>query len=444
MPSGLDKLDQRVGACPRLSRGGYFDRLSTAATRSTSVWGRGEIGARVSTGSTGVGEAGQAAPNQTYLKGIVTLYFSSMSIAVEPILEELASGQWGLLTAAQARAREVSRASLSHRERDGRLERLTHGVYRLGGVPVSPLDDLRAAWMSTVPEVLAWERLDNPTVVIGGAAAAAVHGAGDIEPSPYRMITSDRRQTQRLDIAYSRRQLNPRDIVVVDGLPVTSVERTVADLIDEVGDLSLVGDVLSDATRGERAIDLEHLSDLLAPYAARYGHARRDGSALLDQIRRSAGIDDVAATRALMQRPAVSAAFERVIAREVAEQLGVIAERLQLTLPENARFSEQLEQLMVPISQAQNRLAAEIADAALSPFLERFREQMTQLTQGIADQMPTIKLPKIAFPTVTFRGTTSAPVTTHAPQTTSARARKDPAFPRGPDPLADEDHTDGN
>ncbi|TFC01489.1 hypothetical protein E3O42_10250 [Cryobacterium adonitolivorans] len=383
----------------------------------------------------------------TRFESVDNVYFSSMSVIVEPILEKLASGQWGLFTAAQARARGVSRANLSHRERDGRLERLAHGVYRLGGVPVAPLDDLHAAWMSTVPELLAWERLENPRVVIGGAAAAAVHEAGDIEPAPYRMITSERRQTQRPDIAYSRRQLEPRDVVVIAGLPVTSIERTVADLVDEVGDLSLVGDVLADATRGERAVDLDHLSLLLAPYATKYGHPRRDGTALLEQIRRSAGIDDVAAARALIQRPAVGAALEQVITREVAEQLRVIAERLQFKLQGSTQFSEQLEQMIAPMIQAQSRLASEIADAVLSPFLEHHREQMEQISSGIAAQMSGIRMPKISVPARTFRGAVNPTVTIPAVPTSGVSAPKRPGVSEAHAdgaPSSAEEQIDGN
>ncbi|TFB56350.1 type IV toxin-antitoxin system AbiEi family antitoxin domain-containing protein [Cryobacterium tagatosivorans] len=325
-----------------------------------------------------------------------------MSVVVEPILEDLASGQWGLFTAAQARVRLVSRANLSHRERDGRLVRLAHGVYRLGGVPVAPLDELRAAWMSTEPEKLAWERVDAPEVVVGGAAAAAVHECGDIEPAPYRLFSRGRRQTQRADIAYRQRVLDPEDVVVVGGLPVTSIERTVADLVDEVGDLSLVGDVLADATRGDRAVDLDRLVHLLAPYAARYGHSRGDGSALLEQLRRSAGIDDVAVARALVQRPAVGAALANVISREVAEQLRVIAAQFQSQLGENAQFREQIDLMLAPLHE-QSRVVSEIADTVLAPVLRQNREQMNQITKTIASQLPTITMPRPTMPVINFR-----------------------------------------
>lgn len=369
------------------------------------------------------------------LKSVLQLYFSSMSIVVEPILEELAAGQWGLFTTAQARARGVSRANLSHRERDGRLERLAHGVYRLGGVPVAPLDDLRAAWMSTEPTMLAWERVSTPQVVVGAAAAAAVHECGDINPVPYRLITRERRQSQRTDIVYSRRQLDSRDVVVVGGLPVTSIERTVADLVDEIGDLSLVGDVLADATRGQRAVDLERLGLLLAPYAARYGHRRGDGPALLEQLRRSAGTDDVAAARALVQRPAIGAALEEIVSREVAEQLRTISAHLQTQLP----GSVELRESITPALTQQSRLVSEIADTVLAPILHRHREQMDQIAKSIAAQLSTPTLPKITIPAINFPGPTwnlsvpslPAPTPTAPPPGTGALGTTEPSSKNG-------------
>ena len=345
------------------------------------------------------------------LKRISRLYFSSMGVVVEPILEDLASGQWGLFTAARARVRRVSRANLSHRERAGHLVRLAHGVYRLGGVPVAPLDELRAAWMSTEPEKLAWERVDAPEVVVGGAAAALVHGCGDMEPTPYRLISRDRRQTQRPDIAYRQRVLDPGDVVVVEGLPVTSIERTVADLVDDVGDLSLVGDVLADATRGDRLVDLERLARLLEPYAVRYGHARGDGSALVEQLRRSAGIDDVAVARALMLRPAVAAALANVISREVAEQLRVIAEQF------HSPPGEQKSRMLAP-RQEQSRLISEMADAVLEPALRQHRERMNPIATTIAAQLPTITvqrptIPVMNFPADTWKLSFASPAVPH-------------------------------
>lgn len=84
--------------------------------------------------------------------------------------------------------------------------------------------------------------------------------------------------------------LDSRDVTLVDALPVMTMERTIADLVEEVGDLSLVADALRDASR-ERDLDLERLRSLLAPLAQRNGLKKGDGVALLDRLMEIAGID---------------------------------------------------------------------------------------------------------------------------------------------------------
>lgn len=224
--------------------------------------------------------------------------------SVEQVLDDLSAGQWGLFTAAQARLRGVERSNLAHRERDGRLERLRQGVYRRAGTPSGPLDDLRAAWLSTLPAKLAFDRVTKPDVVVGSAAAAVVHGIGDIDPAPYRFYASGRRQSQRDDIAYSLRSVDERDVSIRGGLPVTSVERTISDLLRDYGDLSLAADALDDALRVSD-IDEQHLAALLSPIAARYGHAERDGRALLDQLLTEAGQDPRSRAIAALRNPAL-------------------------------------------------------------------------------------------------------------------------------------------
>ncbi|GGF14929.1 type IV toxin-antitoxin system AbiEi family antitoxin domain-containing protein [Subtercola lobariae] len=203
---------------------------------------------------------------------------------IDLVLGSLSAGQWGMLTATQARNRGVSRSNLAHRERDGRLERLAHGVYRQASAPALPLDDLHAAWLSTNPAKVAYERALDPDVVVGSAAAAFVHGIGDIDPLPYRMLARERRQTQRQEVAYSGRELDSADVTSRDGLPVTTVERTLADLLRDYGDISLTADALRDATR-LHDLDEVRLVELLAPLAQRYGHPAGRGDELLSQLR---------------------------------------------------------------------------------------------------------------------------------------------------------------
>lgn len=218
-------------------------------------------------------------------------------------IADMASSQWGMITTAQARGNGVARANLAHRIRTGELERTDHyGVYRLAAVPSSPLDDLRAAWLSTNPAVLAPERTAalRPDAIIASAAAAMVHGIGDVYPAPYRIIVPGRRQSAKGAINYSWRALDSRDVEVVNGLPVTTRERTIVDLLVGEGDVSIAADALSDALRGQYDLDETRLAELLAPNAERLGRVQGDGLGALAHLMVVAEVDAVSeASRAL-------------------------------------------------------------------------------------------------------------------------------------------------
>jgi hypothetical protein len=96
-------------------------------------------------------------------------------------------------------------------------------------------------------------------------------------------ISPVRRQTQRSEISYRQRGLGPGDVTIVSGLPATTVERTIADLVEARTDLSLVADVLGGAVRKSR-LDLTRLEQLLAPLSARNGFPRSQGAALLNRL----------------------------------------------------------------------------------------------------------------------------------------------------------------
>lgn len=214
------------------------------------------------------------------------------------ILAEITAYQWGMVTSAQAGLRGITRLDLSRLAADGHLERVAHGVYRNAGAPAGPYADLQAAWLSTDPKPLGAERLANATggVVVAGESAAHLHGIGAFRALRHEFVSPVRRQSQRPAIRYRRCTLDPKDVTLVDGLPVMTMERTIADLVEEVGDLSLVADALRDAA-DRRDLDLERLCALLTPLTGRYGLNKGDGASLMDQLLEIAGIDATAATR---------------------------------------------------------------------------------------------------------------------------------------------------
>lgn len=207
-------------------------------------------------------------------------------------LADVTASQWSMVTAAQANTLGITRLTLSRLAESGHLERLTHGVYRAAGSPSDEFEDLRAAWLSTEPKLLAQDRLGELAegVVVASSSAALLHGVGDLWANRHEFVTARRRQTQRAEIRYRQRLLEDRDITLVEGLPVMTLERTLADLLDEVGELSLVADVLSSAVKKQK-LDLDRLRELLSPLAERNGLRRHDGNAVLEQLLEAAGLD---------------------------------------------------------------------------------------------------------------------------------------------------------
>lgn len=231
------------------------------------------------------------------------------------LVEETAS-QWGMITSAQARALGVTRLEMSRLAAAGHLVRLAHGVYRNAGAPSDEFEDLRAAWLSTEPRRFASDRLGDGAagLIVSGASAARLHGLGDIPADRHEFTTRQRRQTQRAEIHYRQRSLTEKEVTVTQGLPVTTVERTVADLVEARIDLSLVADVLRDAVN-KTAIDTSTLAELLAPLAARNGIRSGDGSELLQRLLKSAGLDPGSLARRLANSPTYATLAE--VARKV-------------------------------------------------------------------------------------------------------------------------------
>jgi predicted transcriptional regulator of viral defense system len=252
------------------------------------------------------------------------------------VLAEITAYQWGMVTSAHASMHGVTRLDLSRLAADGQLERLAHGVYKDAGAPAGPHDDLKAAWLSTDPKTPGEARIKDlaNSAVVAGESAADLHGIGDLRPLRHEFVSRERRQSQRSTIRYRQRVLDPRDVTLVDGLPVMTMERTVADLVEEVGDLSLVADALRDASR-TRDLDLDRLRSLLAPLAQRNGLKKGGGAALLGRLMEIAGIDPDAVARRVA---AIASLGSRVAANYLAnlsqEELGrlVMTPQMQQTM----------------------------------------------------------------------------------------------------------------
>lgn len=193
-----------------------------------------------------------------------------MSNVLAAVLD-LAADQNGLLTTQQAQRRGVSRLVLSRLAEQGAIERVSHGVYATPEGSMSPHAGLRAAWLSLDPHHFAFERLTlgSEGFTATHRSAAELHSLGQLIPDKIEFVSTVRKRTTREDMRLRRRSISEGDITVVEGLPCTTIERTIADLIASNEDLSLVADALGDANFS--LVNFERLRELLDPLARRNG-----------------------------------------------------------------------------------------------------------------------------------------------------------------------------
>jgi very-short-patch-repair endonuclease len=135
-------------------------------------------------------------------------------------IQHLAATHGGPFTVAMAEAVGVPRSAVDHELRVGRIEAMHPGVYRSAGTPVDRMVEIRAALLAA-----------GPGAVVSHRTAAWLHEVASDEPSVIDItVTHDRRP--RLERVRIHRTLRFPDAHrrQIDGLWVTSVDRTLADL----------------------------------------------------------------------------------------------------------------------------------------------------------------------------------------------------------------------
>lgn len=224
------------------------------------------------------------------------------AVRLVPPLGVLAAEQWGLFTTGQAGRVGVSSQQLARLAGQSAVERVRHGVYRVAGAPAGERDHVRAAWLALRPAQTAGERLAGGASdrareieVVSHRSAAVLHGLGDLDADRAEFTVATRRQSRDRDVRFHLATLSAGEWTVLDGLPVTTVERTLADLARGHLDGGHLAGVVRDAVT---TLHLEPgvVAQALAPFARRYGAEPQDAQRLVSQFLEEAGIP--AATRA--------------------------------------------------------------------------------------------------------------------------------------------------
>jgi predicted transcriptional regulator of viral defense system len=132
---------------------------------------------------------------------------------------ELATRQWGVVSVEQLRALGVSKDAVQRRVRAGRLHRLHHGVYAVGHTVIRR----EGRWLAAVLAC-------GDGAVLSHLSAAAHWGL--LATSAARIdVTIPRPRAGNASIRLHRsRSLDARDTTTHQGIPITSVARTLLDL----------------------------------------------------------------------------------------------------------------------------------------------------------------------------------------------------------------------
>ena len=193
-------------------------------------------------------------------------------------LAEEAAFQWGLFTEAQAEKLGVSRGRLDILLEDGQVQSAdAKHVYRFAGAPVDAmLDALRTQWLALRPDRFLRERLRgmrdgrwDTAIVSHVSAACLVHDLGTLTPHALDFTV-----TGRSDLIISHPDYYVRSAVPewqsIDGLPVTTIPQTIADLHAENVDYGHIGDVIYDALM-RSCVDFRSISEALDAVTERSG-----------------------------------------------------------------------------------------------------------------------------------------------------------------------------
>jgi very-short-patch-repair endonuclease len=133
-------------------------------------------------------------------------------------LAELAAAQHGVITTRQL---GLTSGAIAKRLKTGTLHRVHRGVYALGHSRLSERGRYMAAILAA-----------GDGAVLGGLSAASLMKAWRRAVPEIHVLAPRTRAPQAGFVIHTTRHLDPRDVTELDGIPVTTMARTLVDLTD--------------------------------------------------------------------------------------------------------------------------------------------------------------------------------------------------------------------
>ncbi|MEA2538779.1 MAG: hypothetical protein QOH35_145 [Acidobacteriaceae bacterium] len=152
----------------------------------------------------------------------------------------------GLLTSKQARKAGILDSVLVRLAQRGRLERTARGVYRISHYPQARFSQYR--------EAILWaESSQGPeNVALSHETALLVYGISDANPPAVHITVPKSARLRRAQpkwIKIHRADLQPLDVTLYEGLPVTTIARTVTDILGASGRFDIARQAVAEARK---------------------------------------------------------------------------------------------------------------------------------------------------------------------------------------------------
>ena len=133
-------------------------------------------------------------------------------------LYQIAEDQAGYFSLAQARELGLRRNQIYRGVQRGEFEKASWGIYRFVQFPATRFEEIHIAVLSA-----------GQYAVVGFQTAPYVYDLSDIIPDEIHLILPPTSSRRRPGIRVHTNQLKPEDVTYFEGLPITTVDRTIVD-----------------------------------------------------------------------------------------------------------------------------------------------------------------------------------------------------------------------
>jgi len=152
----------------------------------------------------------------------------------------------GLLTSKEARALGIQDFVLVRLAQRGRLERMSRGVYRIAHFPADRLAQYR--------EAILWAKASQgpERIALSHETTLLLYGISDVNPAHVNLTVPMSARLRREHpewIVIHRANLSPQEISRHEGMPITSVERSVMDVFSTTHRTDIARPAIADALR---------------------------------------------------------------------------------------------------------------------------------------------------------------------------------------------------